>query len=215
MGNFTAACFSPSLGRIDFALLGLYEITVTGMSISPELTVEQQKSGTLESREPLQKQLGLGTFQKDYRDRHIMQLEAGVHNSNYSKPMTGPRNFALRQALSRYSPQGGWALTNYKDLYEEDWTARRAAHAVHVSLIQDIFRATRDPASAMQALAFGLDSPILYECMAEFDVHKPVTTVNSVEALILVRWTGLAVVLSLTLVHLLLLCSKMVLSNSR
>lgn len=105
-------------------------------------------------------------------------------------------------------------MTNYKDLYEEDWTARRAAHAVRVSLIQDM-RATGNPGSAMQAPDFRLNSTISYECMAEFDVHKPVTTVNSVEVLFPVWWTRLAVVLSLTLVPLLLLCSRMVLFQFR
>ncbi|KAF5652109.1 hypothetical protein F25303_3583 [Fusarium sp. NRRL 25303] len=123
---------------------------MTGMSFSSELTDEQQKNGTLKSREPLQKQLGLGTFQKDYRDRQIMQLEVGVHNSNYSKPMTGAKN------LCSYT-------SAVEDLYEEDWTTRRAAHAVRVSLIQDM-RATGNPGSAMQAPDFRLNSTISYEC---------------------------------------------------
>jgi hypothetical protein len=52
---------------------------------------------------------------------------------------------------------------------------------------------------------------IFYNSMPEFDLHKPVTTINSVEMLIPVRRMGLPVVLSLVLVHLLLLCSTMVL----
>ncbi|EWG48777.1 hypothetical protein FVEG_16327 [Fusarium verticillioides 7600] len=52
---------------------------------------------------------------------------------------------------------------------------------------------------------------IFYDSMPEFDLHKPVTTINSVEMLIPVQRTGLPVVLSLVLVHLLLLCSTMVL----
>lgn len=50
-----------------------------------------------------------------------MQLEIGVHDSKYSKSMTEYKNFALEQALLGYPPQGSWAITNYKDLYEEDW----------------------------------------------------------------------------------------------
>ncbi|KAJ9416567.1 hypothetical protein FOXG_10056 [Fusarium oxysporum f. sp. lycopersici 4287] len=67
--------------------------------------------------------LGIGVFNKDYRRRHIMQLEIEVHDSKYSESMTEYKNFALIQALLGYSPQGGWAMTNYKDLYEEDWIA--------------------------------------------------------------------------------------------
>ncbi|KAI1024227.1 hypothetical protein LB504_005109 [Fusarium proliferatum] len=78
-----------------------------------------------------------------------------------------------------------------------------------------ILRATGDPGSVMQAPDFRLNSTMFYECMVEFDVHKPVTTVNSVEALFPVWWTRLAVVLSPTLVHLLLLCSKIVLFQFR
>ncbi|KAK2690656.1 hypothetical protein QWA68_010543 [Fusarium oxysporum] len=52
---------------------------------------------------------------------------------------------------------------------------------------------------------------IFYDSMADFDLQKPVTTINSAEMLLPVRWTGLAVVLGLALVHLLLLCSTMVL----
>ncbi|KAH7469737.1 hypothetical protein FOMA001_g14099 [Fusarium oxysporum f. sp. matthiolae] len=125
--------------------------------------------------------------------------------------MTEYKNFALIQALLGYSPQGGWAMTNYKDFYEEDWIAWWAAHAVHVSLIQNILRATGDPALAIQALAFRFHSMIFYDSMADFDLQKPVTTINSAEMLLPVRWTGLDVVLGLALVHLLLLCSTMVL----
>uniref|UniRef100_A0A0D2Y1B3 Uncharacterized protein n=1 Tax=Fusarium oxysporum (strain Fo5176) TaxID=660025 RepID=A0A0D2Y1B3_FUSOF len=50
-------------------------------------------------------------------------LEIEVHDSKYSESMTEYKNFALIQALLGYSPQGGWAMTNYKDLYEEDWIA--------------------------------------------------------------------------------------------
>ncbi|CCT74935.1 uncharacterized protein FFUJ_11009 [Fusarium fujikuroi IMI 58289] len=176
----------------------LYEITMTGMTIPSEPTVGWQRNGTSKSSAQLQKQLGIGVSYKDYRDRHIMQLKE-------------PRNLALIQALLGYSPQGGWATTNYKDLYEEDWIAWWAAHAVHVSLIQDILRVTGDPALAIQALAFRFHSMIFYDSITEFDLYKPVTTISSVEMLISVRWTGLAVVLSLILVHLLLLCSTMVL----
>lgn len=189
----------------------LYEITMIGMTIPSEPIVEWQRNGTSKSSAQLQEQLGIGVSYKDYRDRHIMQLQVGVHNSKYSKSMTEPRNFALIQALLGYSPQGGWAMTNYKDLYEEDWIAWWAAHAVHVSLIQDILRVTGDPALAIQALAFRFHSMIFYDSIAEFDLYKPVTTISSVEMLIPVRWTGLAVVLSLILVHLLLVCSTMVL----
>ncbi|KAF5602412.1 uncharacterized protein FSUBG_7719 [Fusarium subglutinans] len=189
----------------------LYEITMTGMTIQSEPTVEWQRNDSSKSSEQLQKQLGIGVFNKDYKDRHVMQLKVGVHNSKYSKSMTEPRNIALIQALLGYSPQGGWAMTNYKGLYEEDWIAWWAAHAVHVSLIQDILRATGDPALAIQALAFRFHSMIFYDSMAEFDLRKQVTTVNSVEMLIPVRWTGLVVVLSMVLVHLLLLCSTMAL----
>lgn len=52
---------------------------------------------------------------------------------------------------------------------------------------------------------------IFYDSMAGFDLQKPVTTINSAEMLLPVRWTGLDVVLGLALVHLLLLCSTMVL----
>ncbi|SCO57713.1 uncharacterized protein FFMR_14869 [Fusarium fujikuroi] len=176
----------------------LYEITMTGMTIPSEPTVGWQRNGTSKSSAQLQKQLGIGVSYKDYRDRHIMQLKE-------------PRNLALIQALLGYSPQGGWATTNYKDLYEEDWIAWWAAHAVHVSLIQDILRVTGDPALAIQALAFRFHSMVFYDSITEFDLYKPVTTISSVEMLISVRWTGLAVVLSLILVHLLLLCSTMVL----
>ncbi|KAH7219881.1 hypothetical protein BKA60DRAFT_647256 [Fusarium oxysporum] len=163
-------------------------------------TVEWQRNGPSKS-----------IFNKDYRRRHIMQLEIKVHDSKYSESMTEYKNFALIQALLGYSPQGGWAMTNYKDLYEEDWIAWWAAHAVHVSLIQNILRATGDPALAIQALAFRFHSMIFYDSMADFDLQKPVTTINSAEMLLPVRWTGLDVVLGLALVHLLLLCSTMVL----
>ncbi|KAL9562700.1 hypothetical protein ACKAV7_013264 [Fusarium commune] len=203
--------FSATLCFVADNAPEIYEITMTGMTIPSEPTVEWQRNGTSKSSEQLQKQLGIGVSDRDYRRRHIMQLEIGVHDPKYSKLMTEPRNFALIQALLGYSPQGGWAMTNYKDLYEEDWIAWWAAHAVHVSLIQDILRATGDPALAIQALAFRFHSMIFYDSMAEFDLHKPVTTINSVEMLLPVRWTGLAVVLSLVLVHLLLLCITMVL----
>ncbi|WKT50760.1 hypothetical protein QSH57_015730 [Fusarium oxysporum f. sp. vasinfectum] len=189
----------------------LHEITITGMAIPSEPTVEWQRNGPWKSSQQLRKQLGIGVFNKDYRRRHIMQLEIGVHDSKYSKSMAEYKNFALEQALLGYPPQGGWAMTNYKDLYEEDWIAWWAAHAVHVSLIQDILRATGDPALAIQALAFRFHSMIFYDSMADFDLQKPVTTINSAEMLLPVRWKGLAVVLGLALVHLLLLCSTMVL----
>ncbi|KAF5530849.1 hypothetical protein FNAPI_13472 [Fusarium napiforme] len=176
-----------------------------------ESIVEWQRNGTSKSSEQLLKQLGIGDSPEDFRGRHIMQLKVGVHNSKYSKSMREPRNLTLIQALLGYSPQGGWAMTNYKDLYEEDWIAWWAAHAVHVSLVQDILRATGDPALAIQALAFRFHCMIFYDRMPEFDLHKPATTINSVEMLIPVRWRGLAVVLSLVLVHLLLLGSTMVL----
>ncbi|KAI3579457.1 hypothetical protein IWW34DRAFT_806053 [Fusarium oxysporum f. sp. albedinis] len=178
----------------------IYEITMTGMAIPSEPTVEWQRNGPSKS-----------IFNKDYRRRHIMQLEIKVHDSKYSESMTEYKNFALIQALLGYSPQGGWAMTNYKDLYEEDWIAWWAAHAVHVSLIQNILRATGDPALAIQAPAFRFHSMIFYDSMADFDLQKPVTTINSAETLLPVRWMGLDVVLGLALVHLLLLCSTMVL----
>ncbi|KAL5592020.1 hypothetical protein FOVSG1_010909 [Fusarium oxysporum f. sp. vasinfectum] len=99
----------------------LHEITMTGMAIPSEPTVEWQRNGPWKSSQQLRKQLGVGVFNKDYRRRHIMQLEIGVHDSKYSKSMTEHKNFALEQALLGYPPQGGWAMTNYKDLYEEDW----------------------------------------------------------------------------------------------
>ncbi|KAM0081773.1 hypothetical protein ACKRZS_006041 [Fusarium odoratissimum] len=99
----------------------LHEITMTGMAIPSEPTVEWQRNGPWKSSQQLRKQLGVGVLNKDYRRRHIMQFEIGVHDSKYSKSMTEHKNFALEQALFGYPPQGGWAMTIYKDLYEEDW----------------------------------------------------------------------------------------------
>ncbi|EXL99519.1 hypothetical protein FOIG_08559 [Fusarium odoratissimum NRRL 54006] len=99
----------------------LHEITMTGMAIPSEPTVEWQRNGPWKSSQQLRKQLGVGVLNKGYRRRHIMQLEIGVHDSKYSKSMTEHKNFALEQALLGYPPQGCWAMTNYKDLYEEDW----------------------------------------------------------------------------------------------
>ncbi|KAH7196012.1 hypothetical protein DER44DRAFT_814656 [Fusarium oxysporum] len=135
----------------------LHEITMTGMAIPSEPTVEWQRNGPWKSSQQLRKQLGVGVLNKDYRRRHIMQLEIGVHDSKYSKSMTEHKNFALEQAL------------------------------------------------------LGFHSMIFYDSMAGFDLQKPVTTINSAEMLLPVRWTGLDVVLGLALVHLLLLCSTMVL----
>ncbi|KAF5696262.1 hypothetical protein FGLOB1_13654 [Fusarium globosum] len=153
----------------------LYEITMTGMTIPSEPTVEWQRNGTSKSI-----------------------------NDGAKKLCSYP------SAVGVLAPRR-WAMINYKDLYEEDCIAWWAANAVHVSLIQDILRITGDPALAIQALAFRFHSMIFYDSIAEFDLYKPVTTISSVEMLIPVRWTGLAVVLSLVLVHLLLLCSTMVL----
>ncbi|KAK2125181.1 hypothetical protein NOF04DRAFT_1348877 [Fusarium oxysporum II5] len=135
----------------------LHEITMTGMAIPSEPTVEWQRNGPWKSSQQLRKQLGVGVLNKGYRRRHIMQLEIGVHDSKYSKSMTEHKNFALEQAL------------------------------------------------------LGFHSMIFYDSMAGFDLQKPVTTINSAEMLLPVRWTGLDVVLGLALVHLLLLCSTMVL----
>jgi hypothetical protein len=71
-------------------------------------------------------------------------------------------------------------------------------------------RETGDPALAIQALAMRFHCMIFYDSMAEFDLQEPVIT-NSVEMFIPVQWTGLAIVLSLVIVHLLFLCSTIIL----
>jgi hypothetical protein len=85
-----------------------YTKLVTGMTIPSEPTVEWQRNGISKSNEQLQQQLGIRVSHKDYRDRQIMKLEVGVHNTTYSKSMSKPYNFAFTQALLGYSRQGGW-----------------------------------------------------------------------------------------------------------
>ncbi|EWG48776.1 hypothetical protein FVEG_08448 [Fusarium verticillioides 7600] len=108
--------FSAALYFVADNAPELYEITMIGMAVPSEPTVEWQRSSTSKRREQLQKQLGIGVLNKDYRRRHITQLEVGLHDSKHSVSMTEPRNFALIQVLLGCSPQGGWAMTNYKDL---------------------------------------------------------------------------------------------------
>ncbi|KAF4965628.1 hypothetical protein FSARC_6615 [Fusarium sarcochroum] len=210
-----AEVFSTTLCFVASNMPEIYDVTMTGKTVQSEPAVEWSMDPDQKNKQRFLHQLGVGVDNQNYRKREIMKLDIGSRDLNYSEVMTNSASYfynaILQQALAGYSAAGGWSMTPPRDVFIETPEQWWYAHVAHAFLLQDILQATQDPAMAIQALVFRFCQMILYDSLDKFDLTRPVETINSIEVLIPVQWTGLAIVLGLVFVHLVLVSGTMIL----
>ncbi|KAM5344040.1 hypothetical protein ACJ41O_012577 [Fusarium nematophilum] len=153
-------------------------------SISSEPIVDWRRSNRLENNRRIRQQLGVGVTDQDFHTRDLDALPGAEE--------------VLEGVLSETTAVGGWSLSDRDNTAPDfPWTA----HATHISIFQDIIQASKDPATAAQALTFQFYKMIYYDQLPSFNIVQQVMTVNSTEVLVPVQQTGLGLVLGLVGMH--------------
>ncbi|KAH8168692.1 amidase domain-containing protein [Sarocladium implicatum] len=150
----------------------------------------------------IQNQLGVGVALDDLEKRGILELDIGDHISR-SLNLTDVTdlnewyNMGLVHILQERPRESdvAWSLARWTEM---------CTHISHSSIFQSIIKKTKDPAIAVQSLMFLLHRMHYYEIMDMFKLESEATTVRSAENLIPSRWTGLTIVLVMSVVHLVL-----------
>ncbi|KAM0417466.1 hypothetical protein ACHAPT_012528 [Fusarium lateritium] len=202
--------FSASVCFICQSLPQIYNVTMSGRSISSEPQVEWRRLVDPSSNRKTLQQLGVGAQPQDFESRGILDLEIRPGAVDYASTLRSgtPRgitsaDMVLSEVLSECNGKSGWSLRD-DSLADAENDRSWFAHAAHASVFQGILQETGDLATAVQALTFRLYQMIYYDWQQNWDLMQPVTIVASTEMLIPTRWTGLAVVIGIIGVHLLL-----------
>ena len=196
------ALFKASLCWYNTQPPEVFDVTMSGQPIFQEPKWERRGDNV-----DIQHQLGVGVSLEDFQERGILDLQLGdlqprdldresVHQEWY--------NMGLVHVLAERPRESAkaWSLASWRDI---------SAHVSHTSTFQSLIKITNDPAIAVQSLISLLHKMHYYEIMDMFELQSRVTTIHSAELLVPARWTGLIIVLSFTMLHLVALFSTMTL----
>ncbi|KAF4970352.1 hypothetical protein FSARC_2608 [Fusarium sarcochroum] len=206
-GNGTQV-LSATVCLVNTMSLPLFNITMSGRPTSSEPVVDYRWLSTGKNNTRHLQQIGIGESVDDPARRGILdlQVEPGIgpiEDVNMDDRTAFQKHESLlRDLLSEESPSSSWSLvTNITDSSLLPSTARPE----HSKLVQEILKTTRDPAQAIHALVFRFSQMLYYAYQPNFDIKRNVTTIHSLEKLIPIQWTGLAIVLAALSVHFIVL----------
>ncbi|KAL1613943.1 hypothetical protein SLS54_010153 [Diplodia seriata] len=141
----------------------------------------------------VQKQLGVDMPVNTHQDRGILTL------ADWQEPADRPSHAApLNQLLDDQSNGASYTLCQHCVRADADATS---VHRTLITLFQDIFVATANPALALQALFTTVSQMNYYSLLSEFDRARNASVTPFVTVSVPQRWTGFAAVAGLVIAH--------------
>jgi len=188
----------------------LYNVTMSGKAGSSEPSSPTNLKGIdFNKASSLIKQLGVGVSPLDFDARGILNLDIHSGPRSLGDPKDEGDGYAglytiIETILFDSSSVGGWTFNN--DVLEGYVDARLAwpAHPEHSNLVQAILHQTSNPAEAIQGLFFRLYQMIFFDLLPLYTKDQPTVLVSAKQALIPTQCTGLIIILSVVVVHLIL-----------
>ncbi|KAF4449599.1 hypothetical protein F53441_7166 [Fusarium austroafricanum] len=191
-----SVALSASVCNYNINAPQMYNVTISGSGILSEPEPDKVNDIRL--------QLDTKYHPGEYSKRGILELNISKINMLIYTDLLGDDAFEIErlfQSVNIFLPNEskiGWCMALSSGANYMVWMP----NPYHVSLFQNMIQKDADPAPAVNALMTRLYQMTYYDRMDHYSLEFPVTTVNTTNRLMPLRWTGLIIVLVLIATHL-------------